>query len=151
MLGEVWAGFQALQQLPTCWLEGRQSGEHTAVFRKRVLLTDVCFLTWALSSRDQRNPAMSHFFSKIPVCWFFFFPSRGIDFPGVEAKSAAQIFEEKIWKLWWPIFLLMNRVCSYLYQVPSLIFCLLPFPPCIFFKSPYVFDAIWNVLKMLTT
>lgn len=72
-------------------------------------------------------------FSVKSQCADFFFPSRGIDFPGSEAKSAAQIFEERIWKLWWPTVLLMNRVCSYLYQVPSLIFCLLPFPPCFFF------------------
>lgn len=138
MLGEVWAGFQALQQLPTCWLEGRQSGGQMAVFRKRVLLTGVCFLTWALSSRDQRNPTMSHFFGKIPVCSYIYIyiSFRGIDFPGAEAKSAAQIFEEKIWKLWRPTFLLMNRVCSCLYQVSSLIFC--PFPP-VFFLIPLCF------------
>lgn len=67
---------------------------------------------------------------------YIYISFRGIDFPGAEAKSAAQIFEEKIWKLWRPTFLLMNRVCSCLYQVSSLIFC--PFPP-VFFLIPLCF------------
>ena len=139
MLGEVWAGFQALQQLPTCWLEGRQSGGHTAVFRKRALLTDVCFLSWALSSRDQRNPAMSHFSGKILVCWsIFFFLLEALTFLVQRQNLQLRFLRKKIWKLWWPTFLLMNRVCSCLYQVPSLTFCLLPFPPCIFF-NPLMF------------
>jgi len=64
----------------------------------------------------------------------FFFPLlEALTFLGQRQNLQLRFLRKKIWKLWWPTFLLMNRVCSCLYQVPSLTFCLLPFPPCVFF------------------
>lgn len=79
------------------------------------------------------------FFSKTPVYWFFFsFQRHWLSwYKGKICGSTKR-------KMWWPKFLLLSRVYSCLYQVPSLIF--LPFA-----LSPCISVAIWNVLKMLTT
>lgn len=92
-----------------------------AVFRRSALL-----LTWALSSEGQswRSQTMNNSFSVRPQ-HADFFPYRGVDFTG--AKANLWLNKEGTME---PKLLLMSRVVSCLYEVPSLIlsFRLLPFP-----------------------
>lgn len=110
---------QAFRPCNNCCLwAGRDAGLVTEGSRRGVLLTDLCFLTWVLSSEGQW---WITFFFFLAQCADIFFLTEALALLMQRVKSQRGNL--------WPQFLLMSKVCSCLYSVPLLIFLPFALPP----------------------